>query len=550
MSIGGISMDTSVPRPAFASRSLRRRWKVIAASILLAIVMAAAYLATHQPQFQSTSTIFLEPMTGNPYSPTTPQSRTEQLTALTTEAGLVHTDAAIRIASRNVAAEGGELGDRVADHISTEVPSNSQVININYTAGTPEQAQLGAQAMGEAYLQYRQQRSDRLLEAQIGRWDQQTDSISSMLEEAKTDLKALRLLEAPSKAEVLDLEEQIQIYASQLAQVKVDQTEAKATTGSPGDVINPASLPESPTGISPLLIIGGLLLGMAGTGVLIALLLEHLDKKVRAPDDVVAAGLQPVYGTVTPWQPGSHTAEQMEAYQQLRNGLYAPSDSTHSIILISGITPGASSGPISSGLAEALAHSRVSTIIVQADSASVLQSSFFGPGLTDLLDDSGEIDSPPALRTLLHSVSDEIQVLSIGSQPERIASLAQSPNLERVLQSLAQVAQTVVVAGPAARTSVATSFAKHCTDILLVAEKDKSTAADIIDTLDILRRQSAPVTGAVIERKSIRGRSTEPVTVAASAQLFVGKVGTGSRRGSTRADPSNTGIHAEQRSLV
>lgn len=519
------------------------------ASILLGIVVATTYLATNQPQFQSTSVIFLEPMTGNPYSPTTPQSRTEQLTALTTEAGLVHTDAVIRMATRKAEAEGSELGDRIADRISTEVPSNSQVININYVAGTPEQAKLGAQAIAESYLGYRQQRSDRVIEAQIARWDQQADSISMMLEEAKTGLKALRLTNTPSEAEILDLEGRVEIYASNLAQVNVDQTEAEASSGSPGDIINPASLPESPVGISPFLIVAGLLIGTAGTGVLVALLLEHLDKKVRAPDDVVAAGLHPVFGTVVPWQAGSHTSEQLEKYQLLRNGVNASTVSPPSTILISGVTAGASSGAISSGLAEALAHSRVSTIVVQADPRSVLQQDFSGLGLTDLLDGDGA-GPDPVPRTLLHSITDEIQVLSIGSQPERLDSLAQSPRLELVLESLSRAAQIVLVAGPPARTSVATSFAKHCTGTLFVVQKDISTAADIVESLDMMQRQSSPVSGAVIERKSKRSRSTEPVNVVPSAGLFFHQVGNGPRQGNTRTDSSNTGNHTKQRSLV
>lgn len=508
-------MDTSAPRPAFASRSLRRRWKIIVATILMGLLAAAGYLISYQPQYQSTSVIFLEPMTGNPYSPSTPDSRTEQLAALTTEAGLVHTDRVIGLASGIVKSKGGKFSDNTAEQLTTEVPSNTQVINIHYSADTPEQAQLGAQALAEAYLQYRQERASRALDAQSGRWDQQISSISEMLDEATAALKQARDAAEPRETEILKLEEQIQIYSGQLAQVRVERTDAVAASGSPGDIINPASLPKSPTGISPWLIACGLILGAGATGVLLALLLEHLDKRIRAADDIAAAGLEPVFGEVTPWQAGSYSSDQLEEYRLLRDGLYASTGYPHSTVLLTGVIAGSSSDRISSGLATALAQSDISTIVVQADPESVLQHDVTGPGLTDLLSGDYELESTGSL---LHTVGNGPRILGIGSNPGNLTSLVQGPRLETVIESLALETHVLLIAGPPAYTSMAAAIAKQCSKVLVVAPVNKSTAADIVISLDAMQRQPTPVVGAVIERKPSRRSQAGGTSVPASAE--------------------------------
>jgi succinoglycan biosynthesis transport protein ExoP len=103
--------------------------------------------------YSATAVVFLNPLTGNPYTPETSTLRSDQLVALETEAALVSTST---VGERANEVADGALPDEPEDAVTVVVPSNSQVLRVSYRADSAELARLGAQSFADAYLGYRQ----------------------------------------------------------------------------------------------------------------------------------------------------------------------------------------------------------------------------------------------------------------------------------------------------------------------------------------------------------------------------------------------------------
>lgn len=484
-------------RSSFFSRSLKRQWVLLIVAIMMGFLAAGAYLATESPRYSSTSIVFLEPLAGNPYSPATPPSRAEQLAALTTEAGLVYTDSVIRAAQDIGSTHGVRLDSGVRDGTFTEVPSNSQVVRITYTHNNPQFAQAGSQSLAEAYLQYRRDRASRVVETQTELRNEQQVSITTLLDTASSALDAARVTSA-RQASVLDLEQQVTLYANQLAQVKLEQTAAEATSIFPGDIISPAVLPTGRDGVDPLLVGGGIVFLAVGLGILLALIRAHLDHKVRDESDIADAGIEPLLGSVRSLGVGHRSTAAVEDYRKLHSVLHAHVSLPSSTILLAGVSENTSSWDVASGLAEASDEAGTSvTLMLAAPGAPCPDPN--APGLTDML--SGDC-SPMAARKLLQPVSGNVSVLGIGTRPDLLPSLVQGGGLERILDELGNGSELVLITGPSANSATGAVLARLSGKVLLVVAEGRTTSDEIRSATALLDQEQVRVIGSVLLRQS------------------------------------------------
>lgn len=495
-------LNELAPRQSFFVRAIQHHWISAVAVLTIGVFAAIGFLAQGKPAYSSTSIVFLDPLPGNPFSPTTPSSRTEQLAALTTEAGLVYTDAVIKAAVAIGAATGTALGPEMRSDIVTEVPSNSTVVEITYTQPNARLAQVGAQALAEAYLAYRKDRGTRVVAAQTELRKQQQTSLEQLLAEASKRLNAAKFSNV-DQAQILDLQQQVTLYATHLATVNVDQTGAIATSITPGDIISPASLPETKDGVNPLLIAMAILFVAAAFAVMVALARENLDQRIREPEDIVSAGVEPFRGSVRRWSSKEAPVVDMEGFRHVANMIAASEPSKRNVLFLAGTPAGTDTLSIASGLATAFDEIGTTTVVVGTAVGDDGDTGATVPGLTDILaGDAALADCWDLLETNGHHSN-----LPVGTQADHLARLVQSPRLTTVLKALSEKA-LVIVAGPSLDSGAGIAMARHAREVMLVVDGSTATVADLARAKDTLRQIHVELAGAILYKRP--GRAKKP----------------------------------------
>jgi capsular polysaccharide biosynthesis protein len=254
-------------------RSLRRHLVLLlAATFLGALVFggAASQLAT---RYQSTASVLLRPLPGNPYSP---DAQGSDLTNLETESQLVTSTDVVR-------AVGEALGDRLEAPIRlpsvvVSVAPNTQIVRISYTDPSPEVAAQVSDQFAQSYLEFRQERRNAKI-------DQQVEGLTTRIDAVQQQLEKLRKQgRSEDDAEVKSL-------GGQLLNLRLQLTTAKAAETQAGEVIAQSPARRSGIAIPPwAATLVGAVLGLA-LGVAVALVRERSSTTVRTLDDLESLGV-------------------------------------------------------------------------------------------------------------------------------------------------------------------------------------------------------------------------------------------------------------------
>src|SRR5699024_8253120 len=121
---------------------IRHHVRTIVVATVVFVGFAGFYLVSAQPTYASSSLILLTPVPGNPLSPENASGNGSQLAvAMDTEAHLLPSTAVSKAVSEDL----GRTTPGVNEVLDVTVPSNTQMLEITYTAGSPERAEAGAQ---------------------------------------------------------------------------------------------------------------------------------------------------------------------------------------------------------------------------------------------------------------------------------------------------------------------------------------------------------------------------------------------------------------------
>jgi uncharacterized protein involved in exopolysaccharide biosynthesis len=205
---------------AAAVRGLwRRKWVILGLGLIgLAAAVALSYRGGIS--YTSTAKVWVKPTTLNPAG-SIPLSGTIDLP---TEAALVTSQQVGTLAAKTLGVTVGEA----LDHVSASYPPAGFVLYVSYSASTPQEAQDGARAFADAYLQFRLEQAKAQINAAVSNSGAQIAQLESQLKGA-------------SRADTASIEAQIGIWRSSAASMN-------AQTIDPGQIINPAGLPGAPTG--------------------------------------------------------------------------------------------------------------------------------------------------------------------------------------------------------------------------------------------------------------------------------------------------------------
>lgn len=487
--------------------SLLRRYMSLL--ILLAVVGAGAGVAAAlvlPAPYQATATVLVSPLEGNPYSP---DGRGDDLVNLQTEAQLVTTDRVAKIAQQ-------KLGHEPEGDIAVAVPPNTQVLNLTYTASNSANARAGAQAFADAYLAYRQQRAQDVVNNQLAKLKAQADKVQRQL------LKTNREMAASAGAKRATLQQRVTAYTNQLGVIDEQANDIGSTPINPGQVITPAGAPDGPGQIRTALFgVGGLIGGLV-IGVAVVLLRERLNQRLRNAEAIEAMGVRTLASIPAGGPPGDTLALVSapkspvgEAYRRLRAAVVATAPQTPVALLVTSATPGGSARLTSANLAVSLAFAGAKTIMIDATTEDADVSTLFGarPGGKGLSDTLLNGTDPATL--LIHTDS-QLRLLPRGPRAQEAAHRFSGPRMREAVKVLRRRSEYVVVNAASLHDADAQALCTFVDAVVLVANQGVTTREELRQAYVEAERAGVTVLGALLEPPEQRGgrppRQAPPTT--------------------------------------
>jgi len=271
--------EQNVPSSTDVLGSIHRHW-LVAASIVVVCAVAGAVLAAMQPRhYTATTTVLVGP----------PVDMLPTAINMATEKEVARSPA---VAERAVDMLGLQASAaEVLPRISLDVPVDSNILRISASADAPEDARRLANAMGQAYLDFRRSSSLNGVEASTALIDERIAALTRRLRRLRSNDAADAAERAKNRTEASVIHSEISILEQRIA--------SSATTGIvPGRIIAEATRPLEPSG-PPVLAsalfgaVVGLLLAL---GAVIAI--ESFDRRVRTTEEVQRAMRARILGEV------------------------------------------------------------------------------------------------------------------------------------------------------------------------------------------------------------------------------------------------------------
>lgn len=487
---GNMSID-NVQGNDLLRRALSRRKQIIAWCAILGVIAGCASYFLASKSYLSTSTVFLNPLVGNPFSPTTPTSRTEQLAALTTESGVVLTDEVIASAILTSGIQGA-TPQNLRQNTVAEVPSNSQVMDISFTSSTPENARLGAEALTKAFLDFRTERAKSVIAAQSELLASREKLLAGLQSSANQSYNTAKSANA-AQAAVIDLQQQVSLYAQELANVKVERTTNDTSAVEPGTVIGPATTPSGPEGINPLIVAISIFVFSLVIGFVLALLAEHADKRIRDGQDLRRHGAPQALGILAgPMRHGQLKERAIEHYLAIAPVVEQLVSRPGSVTLV-GRNSSAELHALAIGLGVACAVTgrKVCLISTAAINAKLTPH----PGFSDLL--AGE-SSLNAVTRVTKYQSGALGVISSGTREEQLPLLAQRDDISLLCTELMTAYDLVIFVVAEPNTVMASVIASSTERSILAVSSGRERVGDLFEATEFLEQRGANFAGSLL----------------------------------------------------
>lgn len=492
--------------PAELMRAVRRRWPVVVATVVVAVV--AGWLTTR-------------------IVPTGPPVRNYQATSVI----LADTQTSYGIGGtynlRTVAALArvGEVPERVADQIGWEgdplvlaerVEANGNpetgLLRISATSSDPEQARMLAQTFAEQLRNFWAERTGSTSSERI-------ESLKARIQRLRAEVIALedRIGVDPTGDELLVAERDQKVATYTSLQGQLQPLLAQQTTTGGLTIIQPAvPLPIASGGFIqvrswPSRLLLSLFLGLlAAVG--IVFLLERLDTRLHTKDAAERSFDLPVLAEipfVRRWKRRSRIAVATEpkspaadAFRLLAAGIMRRPPTPPQVILVTGPGPGEGKSTAVANLAAAFAEVGKKVLVLSCDLHRPTIHTLFGVpnsrGLTDALRAESEghaIINGQRWRTAMTNV----RLIPSGFVPEKPGELLASPLMRQVIAEAREVADIVLIdTAPILAASDATHLFPLVDAVVVVGRAGKTTALAAQRTSELLLRLGAPVVGAAL----------------------------------------------------
>jgi Mrp family chromosome partitioning ATPase len=413
--------------------------------------------------------------------------------------------------------------------LSVEVVPETEVLAVRYTHTEAGVTQERAQAVSQAYLEFRR---DQTLVDLLAASETLTDRIEDLNARLATVKQMRRRADDVAERQALDTESFYLVVQISLLQQKITELTPPDTLRA-GQIVQPAG---EGVRIGPNHVANGLMALLAGLalGVGVALILERLEDRLRGRGDLETRAGAPVLAVVPRHSADRRSGIRMatfdgagspaaEAYRTLRASLlFAAARSGAKTILVT--SPGAREGKTLTAvnLAVALAQAGRRVVLVDGDLRNPGIHGFFGPGDGDRPRSNGGngfgVDQAKGFTatataglTGLLSGQSTLQEAVISTQvpglrlvvagaPSPIsAELVGSSEMKRVLDALASSSDFVILdAPPVLPVADALSLAPMVDAVLLVVDASRTPRGSVADARRQLQQVEARMIGAVL----------------------------------------------------
>ena len=472
----------------------KRKWVVLQAVLvvtLLAVVLTVRqdteYTASSKLLFRDQSPL-LEAATGAPLD-----ERSVDRAAATNEALAelpeVADDAAKRVG-------GGLTGRLVEEAVTVKSEGDSDLVSIDATYTSAEQAAAIANSYGDAYIAARRRSDQEQIRKSLRLLEQSLASLSP------ADLEGATGSDLKPRIERLRVAEKLQ-------------------TGR-AEVVSRATAPRSPSG--PGWIRNIALALAAGTlfGFFLASVLERLDRRIREPEDLEDAYRLPVLALIprsrglkrgrksTPSKFYSAAlGEEAEPFRTLRSNLrFAIHDEELRSLLVVSPSSGDGKSTVARALAVTMASMGDSVVLVDADLRKVDPHDFSGvsghqmSGLSEVLEGTLDLEEVltevPVSSDPVTGQSRSLVELPSGPARDRALELLESDRMEAVMDELERHFETVIIDSPALLAfNDALTLTRHASATIIVTGLGETKRQQAIDTAKRLSVAEANVLGSV-----------------------------------------------------
>ena len=403
---------------------------------------------------------------------------------------------------------GGSLQDAL-DGVSVSNPNTSQILDISYSAHTPQAAQAGAQAFAEAYQTFKHDQALSTIATYSKGIQDQIASITADITDldkqiadstpGSPDEQALLELRNNKESTRLNLENQL----SQVVTLSSD----------PGSVVEPAQRPTSP--VSPkhkLDLALGLLLGLV-LGVVLASLRDQARDRIQAPPLVAKSLDAPILGSI----PRSHRllvgsahlasvdephGQAAEAYRTLRTNLLAVCrESKAKTILITSARQGEGKTSTAANLAVALAQAGRSVVLISADLRNPRVHAVFGIGNEQGLGQVLE-GTLPLGEAIVETDLPDLRILPSGPEDavDEPVELLQSDRMGEVLQECCRSDFVIIDGPPIFPVADSLVLADLVDGVLFVTDAQSSTQASVAQSRRQIHQVGGRILGGILNR--------------------------------------------------
>jgi len=407
------SLEPEVDQPdtlVGALRVLRRRWFVVAASVVLCLLLAVLVHQRHTKTFESTSSVAFGISTLSDTALEVANNSANPERDAATNVLIAKSPAVAQAVKAQL-----KLPDSVQDlvnSVSVEAAANADVLDITAQAADPVRAQALAQGFARQYIAF---------EARS-----QTSSIDSA---EKTLREQLATLPVGSKRA-----SDVSVSLQRLAQLR-------AVASGNASIIGPAG-PATETGMGlKLMLLLGLLIGLA-LGATLAFVVESLDRRATRIEDFERGFGLPALAAVPQsafrFPRAVDRRNGLEPYRILRSALdITNTDGDVFTVMVTSAAPGEGKTTVVVDLAQAVALTGRSVVLVELDLRRPTFSRHFDldprRGVTSVLWDRCTLTE--ALAQPMDDLPN-LQVLPSGTLPSNPSELLDSDELENLLTRL------------------------------------------------------------------------------------------------------------------
>ena len=463
---------------------LRRRWLSALITFLVVVLLSVAYAVAHGTTYTSSTSVFLQPLSGNALASASSSNPQALTVAMETEASLASSHQVLDLAAKTLGREPGP--------VMAVVPQNTQIVRIEYTGTSPSNARAGATAVADAFLAYRTSQADASV-------SQQRDALEKEITETKASLKkSLGQISAGNVSAQTTVD--VQLLTTRLSGLNDSLSTVNALNTSAGSTVKTASAGRAPLlGRPAVVVAGGVVLGLVAA-LVVVLVRERMDDRIHVGRLPSVAGLpiltriSPPKGELSNFVDGLETGHPLrEAYRQARAGVLASTERPAVVTVTS--FPGA--GPVSylgCNLALALSEAGYRVRIVDAS-----------------LEDDARPDFPVNVRLGLadHLVSKQsrelklarwhhVELLPAGKNLGSVRDLFSSERMSGLLDRLSKVADFVIVLAPEAATSEAAALSGLSDATVMVGRDDHTTLTELREQVARHGNLGADVVGLII----------------------------------------------------